>query len=70
MYIIEIIVCLIYFFFYKVLSVIEGMKFKRKVVILSDGQVLIDIKLWGGLVKIVIYEGISIEVFCVYVDLY
>lgn len=70
MYIIEIIVCLIYFFFYKVLSVIEGMKFKRKVVILSDGQVLIDIKLWDGLVKIVIYEGISIEVFCVYVDLY
>lgn len=70
MYIIEIIACSIYFFFYKVSSVIEGTKSKRKVVTLSDGQASIDIKLWGGLAKTVIHEGTSIEVSCAHVDLY
>lgn len=44
-------------FSYKVSSVIEGTKSKRKVVTLSDRQASIDVQLWGGLAETVIHEG-------------
>lgn len=68
--IIEIIACSISFCSFKVSSVIEGIKSKRKVVTLTDGQASIDVKLWGELAETGIHEGTTIVVTCVHVDLY
>lgn len=57
-------------FSFKVSSVTEVTKSKRKVVTLTDGQASIDVKLWGELAETGIHEGTSIVVSCVHVDLY
>lgn len=67
---IEIIACSIYFFSFKVSSVIEGTKSKSKVVTLTDRQASIDVKLWAELAEIGIHNRTSIEVTWVHVDLY
>lgn len=55
---------------FKVLGIIEINEIKRKIVILFDGNVIVDVKLWGELVFLRIFSGFVVEIFCVYVDLY
>lgn len=45
------------FFSYKVSSLIDGTKSKRKVVTLSDGQASIDVKFWGWTSKVCYPRG-------------
>lgn len=64
--------CIFIFFIgvFKVLGIIEINEIKRKIVILFDGNVIVDVKLWGELVFLRIFSGFVVEIFCVYVDLY
>lgn len=64
--------CIFIFFIgvFKVSGIIEINEIKRKIVILFDGNVIVDVKLWGELVFLRIFSGFVVEIFCVYVDLY
>lgn len=64
--------CIFIFFIgvFKVFGIIEINEIKRKIVILFDGNVIVEVKLWGELVFLRIFSGFVVEIFCVYVDLY
>ncbi|XP_061190016.1 uncharacterized protein LOC133197843 [Saccostrea echinata] len=54
----------------KVTDTIHTNGTKRKIMTLSDGNATIEVKLWGDLVDTQVFEGSTVVVTCVHVDVY